>query len=62
MATKLATKAIGITSDDITTYTLHIRLSQNPHIMFSNAVETAEMINTIYSIEPKDTTEAAISE
>jgi LCP family protein required for cell wall assembly len=63
MATKLATKAIGITSDDITTYTLpHTPQSEPPYYVFPNAVETAEMINTIYSIEPKDTTEAAISE
>jgi anionic cell wall polymer biosynthesis LytR-Cps2A-Psr (LCP) family protein len=63
MATKLATKAIGITSDDITTYTLpHTPQSEPPYYIFPKAVETAEMINTIYSIEPKDTTDAAISE
>lgn len=63
MATKLATKAIGITGEDITTYTLpHTPQSEAPYYVFPDAVKTAEMINTIYSIEPKDTTEAAINE
>lgn len=63
MATKLATKAIGMSGDDITTYLLpNTPQGESPWYVMPNASETAEMINAIYSIEPKATTDSAISQ
>lgn len=57
-ATKLATKAIGMTSGDIETYMLPNDPQPNPpYYVIPDAEETAEMINTIYSIEPKESSD-----
>ncbi len=62
VATKLATKAVGISADDIETYLLPgTPQSAAPWFVIPNAEKTAEMIHEIYSIEPKSTSEAAIS-
>ncbi|WP_227019709.1 LCP family protein [Sinanaerobacter chloroacetimidivorans] len=62
-ATKLATKAMGITSEDITTYMLPgTPQSAAPWYVIPDAEGTAEMITQIYSIEPKTTSEAAVQE
>ena len=62
-ATKLATKAIGMSGDDIETYLLPgTPLPDAPYFVIPKAEETAEMINTIYSIEPENTSKEAISE
>ena len=60
-ATKLATKAIGISSEDIATHMLPYT-TEPPYDVIPDAEKTAEMINAIYSIEPKNATEAAINE
>ncbi len=61
--TKIATKAVGISGDDIETYMLpNTPLPDPPYYVIPNAEETAEMIKTIYSIEPKTVSEEAISE
>ncbi|HWQ80111.1 MAG TPA: LCP family protein [Anaerovoracaceae bacterium] len=62
-ATSLATKAMGITGDDIKTYLLPgTPLPDAPYYVIPDAEGTAEMINEIYSIEPKAATEGAISQ
>jgi len=62
-ATALATKAIGITADDIKTYLLPgTPLPAAPYYVIPDAEGTAKMIYEIYSIEPKTTTEGAVSE
>ena len=59
----LATKATGISADDIETYLLPgTPQSEAPWYVIPDAEGTAEMINQIYSIEPKNTSEAAIGE
>ena len=60
-ATKLATKAVGISGEDIATYVLPYT-TKPPYDVIPDEKKTAEMINTIYSIEPKNVTEAAINE
>jgi len=63
VATSLATKAVGITADDIKTYLLPgTPLPDAPYYVIPDAEGTAKMIYEIYSIEPKTTTEGAISE
>lgn len=53
-ATALATKAMGISSSDITTYLLPgTPLPDAPYYVIPDAEGTAEMINQIYSIEPE---------
>lgn len=62
-ATKLAANAIGISGEDVSTYTLpHTPQPEAPFYVFPNAEETAEMINVIYSIESKNMSEAATNE
>lgn len=62
-ATKLATKAVGISAEDIETYLLPgTPLPDAPYYVIPDAEGTAEMINKIYSIEPKTTSEAAINQ
>lgn len=62
-ATALATKAMGISGEDITTYLLpSTPLPDPPYYVIPNAEGTAEMINQIYSIESKNTTEDAVNE
>lgn len=57
-ATSLATKAMGISGEDIQTYLLPgTPLPDAPYFVIPDAEGTAEMINQIYSIEPKNTTE-----
>jgi len=57
-ATSLATKAMGISGDDIQTYLLPATpLPDPPYFVIPDAEGTAEMINQIYSIVPKNTTE-----
>lgn len=57
-ATSLATKAMGISGDDIQTYLLPgTPLPDAPYFVIPDAEGTAEMINQIYSIVPKNTTE-----
>lgn len=57
-ATSLATKAMGISGEDIQTYLLPgTPLPDPPYFVIPDAEGTAEMINQIYSIEPKTTTE-----
>ena len=61
--TSLATKAIGITGDDIKTYLLPgTPLPDAPYYVIPDAEGTADMINEIYSIEPKTTTQGAVSQ
>ncbi|MDD2190284.1 MAG: LCP family protein [Eubacteriales bacterium] len=61
-ATKLATKAIGISGDDIETYMLpNTAQPDPPFYVIPDAEKTAEMIYKIYSIEPENTSEAAIN-
>lgn len=61
--TSLATKAVGITAKDIETYILPgTPQSAAPWYVIPDAEGTAEMINTIYSIEPDNTSKEAISE
>jgi len=63
VATSLATKAVGITADDIKTYLLPgTPLPDAPYYVIPDAEGTAKMIYEIYSIEPKTTTEGAISQ
>lgn len=62
-ATSFATKAIGVTGDDIETYMLpSTPLPDPPYYVIPDAEGTAEMINQIYSIEPKTTSGAAVGE
>jgi LCP family protein required for cell wall assembly len=62
MVTSLATKAVGITGDDIKTYLLpNTALPDPPFYVIPDAERTADMINEIYSIEPEATTEGAVS-
>lgn len=57
-ATSLATKALGISASDIETYMLPATpLPDPPYYVIPDAEGTADMINQIYSIEPKDTPE-----
>ncbi len=61
-ATSLATKAMGISSGDITTYMLpSTPLPDPPYYVIPDAQGTADMIRQIYSIEAKSTTEGAVS-
>lgn len=61
--TSLATKAVGITGDDIKTYLLpSTPLPDPPYYVIPDAEGTAAMINEIYSIEPKTATEGAVSQ
>ncbi|MDF3000075.1 MAG: LytR family transcriptional regulator [Bacillota bacterium] len=62
-ATKLAKNAMGISAEDIETYMIPATpLPDPPFYVIPNAEGIADMINEIYSIEPKTTTEAAITE
>lgn len=62
-AVSLATKASGISGEDIQTYLLpSTPLPDPPYFVIPDAKGIAEMINQIYSIEPKTTTEGAIGE
>lgn len=62
-ATKLAANAIGLSGEDIETYLLpNTALPDPPYYVIPNAEKTAEMIHTIYSIEPKNTSQEAVSE
>lgn len=62
-ATSIATKAMGISGEDIETYMLpSTPLPESPYYVIPDAEGTAEMINKIYSIEPKNTSGAAVSE
>lgn len=62
-ATSIATKAMGIGGDDIETYLLpSTPLPDPPYYVIPDAEGTAEMINQIYSIEPKTTSGAAVGE
>ena len=62
-ATKLATKAMGISATDIETYMLPANpLAEPPWYVIPDAEGTAEMINKIYSIEPQKTTGEAIKQ
>lgn len=55
-ATKLATKAIGMSPESMTTYTLpHTPQGEAPWYVYPKAEEIAEMLKTIYSIEPEET-------
>jgi len=57
-ATSLATKAMGISGEDIETYMLPATpLPDPPYFVIPDAEGTAEMINQIYSIEPENTSE-----
>ncbi len=62
-AVSLATKATGISSEDIETYLLpSTPLPDPPYYVIPDAKGIAEMINQIYSIEPAKTTQGAIGE
>ncbi len=62
-ATSIATKAMGISSEDIETYLLpSTPLPDPPYYVIPDAEGTAEMINQIYSIEPKNTSGGAVSQ
>ncbi len=62
-ATSLATKAIGITGDDIKTYLLPgTPLPDAPYYVIPDAEGTGEMIYEIYSNEPETATEGAVGE
>lgn len=63
VATSLAKNAMGISGDDIETYMLPgTPQSAAPWYVIPDAEGTAEMINKIYSIEPKSTSEGAVNE
>lgn len=62
MATKIASKAVGMSGDDITTYMLpNYPQPESPFYVIADAAKTADMINEIYSVtrkeEAKDTKE-----
>lgn len=62
-ATSIATKAMGISGEDIETYMLpSTPLPDPPYYVIPDAEGTAEMIHKIYSIEPNNTSGAAVSE
>ncbi|HVI42196.1 MAG TPA: LCP family protein [Anaerovoracaceae bacterium] len=62
-AVSLATKASGISGTDIETYLLPgTPLPDAPFYVIPNAEETSNMINQIYSIEPKNTSSGAVGE
>ena len=59
----LAKSAAGISGDDIETYLLpSTYLPDPPYYVIPDAQGIADMINEIYSIEPENTSEAAVSE
>ncbi len=60
MVTKLATKAVGLESDSITTYLLPgaADTANGASYWFADTVGTEAMITEIYSIEPDDETQA----
>lgn len=62
-ALKLAKNASGISAEDIETYMIPATpLPDPPYYVIPNSEGIAEMINKIYSIEPKTTTEAAVTQ
>ena len=62
-ATRLATKAIGISGDDIKTYMLpNTAQPDPPFYVIPDAEKTADMIYEIYSIEAENTSGSSINE
>lgn len=58
MATKIASKAVGVSGDDITTYMLpNYPQPEAPFYVIADAEKTADMINEIYSISSETNTE-----
>lgn len=54
IATKIATKALGMSPDNITTYMLpNTPEPEPPYYVYPKDEEIAEMLNQIYSIEPE---------
>ncbi|MDD4583951.1 MAG: LCP family protein [Eubacteriales bacterium] len=57
-AMKIATKAVGMNDDNIETYIMPNTLQDvAPYYVYPDSEGIAEIINTIYSIEPETTTE-----
>ncbi len=57
----LGTKAIGISTEDIVTYTIPHTLQQAaPYYVYADTTGIEEMLRTIYSIVPDTTTDGAI--
>ena len=58
----IATKAIGMSEGDMTTYTMpHTLYNQAPWYVISDGTGIEEMITEIYSLEPKTTTDGAVT-
>lgn len=61
-ALEIAAKAIGMDLDSISTYMMPNTPDPNsPYYIYPKATEIGEMLEQIYSIEPKSTSEGAIS-
>jgi cell envelope-related function transcriptional attenuator common domain len=62
-ATTIAKTAMGITADDIETYTLPgTPQTSAPWYVIPDAEKTSKMINQIYSIKPETTTDSSVEE
>lgn len=61
-AISLATEAVGISGDSVTTYTIPNNPDPDPpYYVYSDVKKTEEMIKKIYSVEPEETTEGAVT-
>ncbi len=61
-AISLATKAVGMSAENMNTYLMpHTLQDEAPWYVYPDSTGIAEMLNTIYSIKPAETTDGAIS-
>ena len=63
MATKIAAEAIGMSGTDINTYIMPNTLQDvAPYYVYPDSEGIAKLLEKIYSIEPKSTTDSAVNE